>query len=286
MKALIDADIFQWEYGTGEDSEGNVIPWNFVRMRIESKIETILNAVNATEYQLYLTSDDKSNFRYNLATIKPYKGNRSGTEKPRYYNEIRNYLKDQRGAIEIHGMEADDAIAIEQYRDYSRAVTLYGMYIEDDPIEEELLGTLDEYLEDSLETVICSRDKDLRMVPGYHYSWSAGKNHKEKELYYVSEIEGLRNFYGQMLTGDTVDNIPGLFGVGKSSSLLTHLTTLDSDWDMYSFVLSHYSKRFGSYAGQFLLENARLLWMLKEEKVMWEPPKEPKNEESIRTNIS
>jgi hypothetical protein len=110
------------------------------------------------------------------------------------------------------------------------------------------------------------------MVPGWHYSWSAGTKHKEKEMYYVSEIEGLRNFYTQLLTGDTVDNIPGLFGVGKSSSLVKHLDTLDNADDMYLFVRSHYEKRFGSYCDMFLLENARLLWMLREEGVMWEPP--------------
>jgi hypothetical protein len=51
------------------------------------------------------------------------------------------------GAVVVDGMEADDALAIEQ--------TQYNL-----DMGEEC-------------SVICSRDKDLRQVPGYHYGWEA-----------------------------------------------------------------------------------------------------------------
>lgn len=274
MRALIDCDIFQWEFGSGTDSEGKLEPWPFIQARVQSRIEGILEAVDASDYQLYLTSDDKSNFRYKIATILPYKGNRQGTEKPHYYQHIRNFLKDHRGAIEVHGIEADDAMSIEQWRDYRLQKSMYSAYTEDNPIEEGHLGDLDTSLSEwQCNTVICSRDKDLHMVPGYHYSWGCGKQ-KEKEMWYVDELTGLKSFYKQLLTGDSTDNIPGLYGVGKSSSYLRAIDNCESELDCYKLVRDLYEKRFGNYCDQFLLENARLLWMLSYEGEEWIPPTE------------
>lgn len=244
MKALIDSDIFQHEFGNATDENGNILPWPFVQSRVQGRINRILEAVGADEYQLYLTSDDKSNFRYDIATIKPYKGNRKDLQKPYYYTHIRNFLIDHRDALEIRFMEADDAMAIEQYKALK---------------------------EGRKDTVICSRDKDLKMVPGYHYNWGAGKQ-LEQEIWWQDEINGLRCFYKQLLTGDSTDNIPGLFGVGKSSKLMSVIDNTDSELGMYNVVFEEYRKRFGNYAEQFLTENARLLWMLEEEGQEWIPP--------------
>lgn len=239
MKALIDADIFQWEFGSATDDEYKPLSWPLVQARIQSRIDRIMESTGADKYQLYITSDDKSNFRYELATIKPYKGNRL-TEKPHWYTHIRNFLVDFRGAIEVFGQEADDALGIEQCA--------------------SKLNT----------TVICSRDKDLHMIPGWHYTWGAGKQ-KEKEVWFQDEVGGLRCFYSQLLTGDSVDNIPGLYGVGKSSTHIKYINSLNIELDMYEYVRGQYELRFGSYAEQFLIENARLLWIRREEGELWKP---------------
>ena len=256
MKALIDADIFQYEFGSGIDSEGKVIPWPFVQARVQSRINGIMEATGASEYQLYLTSDDKSNFRYSIATIQPYKGNRSKTEKPYYYHHIRNFLVDHRDAIEVFEMEADDAMGIEQS---SNLKVL-------DNIDDRLKETTPIYHE--FDTVICSRDKDLKMIPGWHYSWGCG-NQKEKQLWWQNEIEAIRWFFTQAFTGDRVDNIPGLYGVGQSSKLITNLAGYSTFDETYDYVLSEYNKRFGSYAEKFLDENCKLLWILREEPESW-----------------
>ena len=266
MKALIDADIFQYEFGSSVDENGRPLPWPFVQSRVQSRIDGIMEATKADSYQLYVTSDDKSNFRYKIATIKPYKGNRKDLEKPHYYQHIRNFLIDHRGAIEVHGMEADDAISIEQYKQAYGALSQ--KYKWDDLKGFKKIGT-----------IICSRDKDLDMVPGWHYSWGAGKQ-KEKQLWWQDELNGIRSFYRQTLLGDTIDNIPGLFGVGKSSKLVTRVLSCVSELECYEYVLFEYTKRFGSYAEQFLKENARLLWMLQYEGQVWEPPTKTKKQNS------
>lgn len=253
MKALIDSDIFQWEFGNATDDEGRPLSWPLTQARIQGRIDKIIEATGADSYQLYLTSDDKSNFRYSIATIRPYKGNRKDVEKPRFYYQIRNFLKDHRGAIEVHGMEADDAISIEQYKNFKKVPR---------DIKEDLYHR---------DTVICSRDKDLNMVPGWHYSWECGKQ-KEKPLWWQDELSGLKCFYKQVLTGDSVDNIPGLYGVGKSSAAIQRIDDASSGYDCYKYVFEEYKKRFGSYARQFMEENARLLWMLQEEGQTWQAP--------------
>lgn len=268
MKALIDADIFQHEYGNATDDEYKPLSWPLIQARVQSRIDGILEATGADGYQLYLTSDDKSNFRYSVATIQPYKGHRP-SEKPHWYTHIRNFLVDFRGAIEVFGQEADDALAIAQYQDYCESFNRMGYDVRElkkDPLEVF-------YDREHCNTVICSRDKDLNMVPGWHYNWGAGKQ-KEQGMWFQTEIGGLRCFYKQLLTGDRTDNIPGLYGVGNSSKLLKDLELLNSEEDLFRFVFEQYEKRFGSYAEQFIVENGRLLWMRREEGEMWVFPKQ------------
>lgn len=248
MKALIDFDIFSYEFGNCTDAEYRPLAWPLVQARLQGRIDKILEATGADCYQGYLTSSDKSNFRYEIASIRPYKGHRK-TEKPHHYDRIRSFLEEHRGALICYGQEADDAMSIEQWKDYLSCRPNLG----------------------HCETVIATRDKDLDMVPGYHYNWGAGKQ-VEKKMWLQDSLGGYKCFYKQLLTGDTVDNIPGLFGVGKSSTHVKHIGTLDTAWDMYSYVLIEYQKRFGSYAEQFLIENGRLLWMRKEEGEIWELP--------------
>ena len=262
MKALLDGDIWQWEFGSATDDEHKPIPWPILQQRIQGRINSILEAVGADEYQIYLTSDDKSNFRYDVATIKPYKGNRKDIEKPFWYAHIRNFLVDQRGAIEVFDMEADDAISIEMYKNY------YESKLASEESGQFILP----------DVVCCSRDKDLRMVPGWHYSWAVG-NSPERPIYMVSENVGNINFYSQLLTGDPTDNIPGLFGVGKNSALLRNMECFETNYERYKYVLSEYTKRFGSYASLFLEENARLLHMCKGKANDWTAPQPTRSAE-------
>jgi hypothetical protein len=119
------------------------------------------------------------------------------------------------------------------------------------------------------------------MVPGWHYGWHKGKQ-QEKGMWFQDEIGGIKCFYCQLLTGDSTDNIPGLYGVGTSSAHLKHVNSFDTEHDMYRYVLGQYELRFGSYAEQFLVENARLLWMRKEEGELWTPPSLEKSQGELK----
>lgn len=262
MKALIDLDILPYSYGSLTFEDGTLMPLKLVQRKVDEKIKSIVRESGADDWVGYLT-DSGSNFRLDIATILPYKGNRSGTEKPPLWKGLREYLMeaypDQ--VTEVVGIEADDQLAIDQYEDIASSIY---------PCADDA---------EDLGTVICSIDKDLRMCPGWHYNWN------KEVLDFVTEIDGLRSFYKQLLTGDTCDNIKGLHGVGAKSKLVTSIDDMDEEQDMFLHVQEQYEKRFGSYADQFLLENGRLLWMLKDRDTMWEfPPIIIEDEEDEREN--
>lgn len=246
MRALVDSDILCYEFGGMvqlEDPE-KPLAWEIVRTMVDDRIKQILEATSATSYKLYLT-DSSSNFRVDLATIKPYKGHRK-TEKPYHWEAIRQHLIDSWDAEVQYGIEADDRLGIEQSTNFE----LY--WADHNEIIPELLNT-----------VICSRDKDLNMIPGWHYVWPAGK--QEEKLWFQDELSAIRCFYRQLLTGDSTDNILGLYGVGASSQLVKRLESFDQEQLMFEHVLKAYQDRFGTYATQFIWENAALLWIKREE---------------------
>ena len=159
-----------------------------------------------------------NNFR---KIINPdYKANRKDIIKPQYLNDCKQYLIDEYKAIVTDGHEADDALGYNQTKD----------------------------------SVICSIDKDLLMIPGHHY------NFVKKEYHEVSELDGLKAFYRQMLIGDSSDNIFGVKGIGKvkAAKLIDHL---DNEKDMFGLV-------FGLYNDHNRFEvNSDCLWIMRKEGV-------------------
>lgn len=216
--------------GSAKDPDtGHPLSWPLVRARLDDRITQILDTVEASSWQGYLTG--KENFRETVAVIQPYKGHRNRGERPFWYYAIYSYLRDSRNAVVVDGMEADDAISINACTDMGGSV-------------------------------ICSRDKDLRMVPGYHYQWPSWKQ-EEQEPFWVGPISGLQFFYTQLLTGDSADNIPGLYNVGPKSASVKRLSEYASELEMFKEVQHQYELRFGSFWEMFMWENGTLLWMLR-----------------------
>ncbi len=200
-------------------------------------IKRVILRTGADEYTLYLTG--KGNFREEIATILPYKGNRDGTHKPHHYDSIKRYLKENWGAQEVEGIEADDAMATTQM---------------DGILEGEVYAN----------TCIATIDKDLNMIPGWHYNWN------KDILYFIDEDTAIQWFYCQLIMGDTVDNIRGIQGAGKKKTYQI-LSTCKDEKDMYWEVLKLYDKKYDKPM-EALMENAHLLWMIREEGVRWKPP--------------
>lgn len=194
-------------------------PWHKVKKTLMSVVDGLILVLDC-KYQGFLSG--KGNFRYKVATILPYKGNRANVEKPYHYDNCRQFLVENYDAVLSVGEEADDSIGKAATGDH----------------------------------IIVTIDKDLDMIPGTHY------NPDRDEWYEISELQGIQKFYQQLLTGDkSTDNIPGLHGVGPKSTLVKKIETMEKEEDMVEFVYQEYFRRFGSYAPLFMVENAQLLWI-------------------------
>ena len=195
-----------------------------IQTMAESLEDLLMFKLPVSVWEVFLTG--KGNFRYDVAKTAPYKGNRK-SEKPKHYHLLREYLESAWSAKVITGMEADDAIAI----------------------------TATELGEES---VIVTIDKDLNQVPGWHY------NFVKDELFHVTPEEGIRFFYHQMLTGDTVDNIKGVKGIGpKTADKLLNGLSEKEMWDLCVDKLGSEDRA---------MENANLLWMLRNPDEYFKPP--------------
>lgn len=261
MRALIDADVLTYEAGfsgqyVDENGEEVIRNFDFVAETLDGKIKNIVESAWCDEPILYLTYgrhlhgiinkeaarqglppyEYKPNFRYEAAVTQPYKDR--GNKKPYHFHNIIAYMLGNYKVKVVEGIEADDAICMD-------------------------------------EGVVCTRDKDLRMKPGWHYGWECGgqPGFPLSEVGEIGHLElrngklhgtGYKFFSAQRLTGDRVDNIPGLsrYGPVKVFKLLGHLESKD---DLDKAVEEEYERVIGEGYEKRLEEVSHLLWMLQEQ---------------------
>lgn len=251
MHALIDGDILVYTAGFSaqkkdpETKEVIILPVEFALANTKRLVISILEKTGADDFSLFLTAGGKT-FRDNIATIQEYKGNRKKAVKPVHYSAIREYLINTWGARLVENEEADDMLGILQYRAFK--------------IDPDL-------------SIICTVDKDLLMIPGWHY------NIRKETTMFLNEEEAITNFYCQLITGDSTDNIPGLKGYGDKypfKKARKYLEGSKDEEEMYKRALAAYEKSYPALTfGQIenrVLEIGRLLWILREPHWAWRPP--------------
>ena len=135
-------------------------------------IQKIYERFSGEDIRLYVSSDKQDNHRYRIAKTIGYKHDRPA--KPKHYEACRRYLVEHWDAKEVTKGETDDRVAIE--------LTKYRKY----------------------DALLVHVDKDLNQVAGRHYN-------PDKDIEYeITELEGRRHLYTQIVIGDTSDGIPGL----------------------------------------------------------------------------
>ena len=148
----------------------NPLPEHHVYADVDRQMNYILEQCNTDRFEVYLTGKD--NFRKELTDT--YKAHRKDQRKPVHFQAAFDYMINMWDAEVVNGMEADDLLGIRQ----------------------------------SDETIICTKDKDLDMIPGKHFNFGRG------EMYTVDEDSAHKFFWLQMITGDRADNIWGIPGMG------------------------------------------------------------------------
>lgn len=245
---------------TGEEL---LFDFDFVESLILNKLRVIDIEIEATEEPLIFFSDSdtfnnihnrsrrlfgdtpreyQKNFRYERAVSRPYKGARVDNKPFHFYNIFAYMHGHYDTIISTDGLEADDELGIYQCST-------------DEP------------------TIICSRDKDLRMIPGNHYSWECGKQlsigpHYTDDIGSLELINnkkllgyGKKFFYSQLLTGDVVDGIPGLKGYGPVAAYSV-VEPCATEKQMFEAVKAEYKSKGASL--EYFKEQADLLWIHRE----------------------
>lgn len=254
------------QYIDADTGELIVRDFEFVAELADQRIKEIEAEVWSTEPStLYFTGDKRlnkiknkqlkregkqqeeyvDNFRFAVAKKAEYKGNRKGG-KPFHFHNLRAYLMSRYDYVVAKGIEADDLLSVHQ-----RLRLEY------------------------LDTIICSRDKDLRITPGMHFSWSCGKQEQwgPRRVTELGELElkggkklvgnGLKFFYAQVIMGDPTDNIPGLPRGGPALAYKT-LNECSTELEMFEKTCELYKKVYGDGWREEMQEQMNLTWMVQE----------------------
>lgn len=222
MIALIDGDLVAYRSAASSNDE----PFEVAQMRCDSLMRQLLAETNSEEFVCYLSGP--TNFR---KEVNPeYKANRKDQEPPRWLQECKEFLIVEWKAKMVEYLEADDLLGINQTQN----------------------------------SIIVSLDKDLRMVPGEHYSWeiSTAKWVKPAEFKTITKMEGLQNFYLQILTGDPTDHVIGLAGIGPVKARRI-LEGCETEQEMFDAVYNKYNDP------QRFLMNGVCLWICQQENTTW-----------------
>jgi len=224
--ALIDADIVCYRCAAASENEIKEV----AILRASELMQRIIDDTKAETYVAYLTGSDNYRYTYN----PEYKANRKDVVRPRWLQDIREHIVvDWKASVE-DGQEADDAMGIHQMSNQ--------------------------------DTVICSIDKDMLMIPGDHYNFVQGIYREQ------FAIPAIRHFYWQLIMGDRADNVFGFDGKARQTvpkkleGVMAELESYDDELDMFQFVRSLYND------DQRLQINGICLWIRRQPDEIWKFP--------------
>ena len=86
----------------------------------KSMVESVLYALKTNKFNGYLGKGDS--WRVERSTLLKYKGNRDDTLRPLLLGDVRDYIVKKYGAEVVEGLESDDWVTIDAYRDKSKVV--------------------------------------------------------------------------------------------------------------------------------------------------------------------
>lgn len=235
----VDADMLCYVAGGGEDMSVATS-----RRIVHSMVETFREQAQAERAVLQMTASGcLKGQRVLVPTSQPYQAQRKGSRRPKNWGYLREYLAQYAGPdfkVKIwDDREADDGFG---YVSVSRP-----------------------------NDVICTNDKDMQMLEGWHLDWTT------KELFEVprdtyelirgNKTYGYKWFLLQMLQGDSADHIRGLGkcaaaprGCGPATAAKMLAGTAGKE-DGIAEVVRFYKGAFDDKWANEFAEQAMLLWI-------------------------
>lgn len=251
MKLLIDADILKYRAAASieklnkETGLYDIEPVHHAYYNVNSMVRKMKVKLRCTDAEFFLTPKNNNNFRYKIDPN--YKANRKQVRLPIHLQDVHDYIKKRYNANESKGQEADDDITIRHYELNSR---LYHKAV--------------------INSVICSIDKDFNNVPGYHY------NFVKDCFYYVSELEAKKNFYLQILTGDSADNVPRIKKGWRQKKVEELLQNALTEQEMIDIVLLEIKKNVNEWeckTDDYMTKIGQLLHLRTYPNELWRIPR-------------
>lgn len=243
---LVDGDYLVY-YTSGN----NETPIGDARLRLMQKLDDLKTMSGAEHVVVHLTATGShKGHRYAAATVKPYQENRSGSSRPKNWDQLRDFVESYKGNAfrqKIWGTrEADDGIC------YHAKVLPYG------------------------KAVIAMKDKDSQMFTGcIHMDWDTFELTEVPADTYEMEnsagrMFGHKWFWLQLLMGDSADNIPGLPLIRSHTGKMIlcgearakdALCMTSSNEEAFDIVSRHYANHYKEGWADALAEQMVLLWM-------------------------
>lgn len=207
---------------------------------LKNILETYIEKGRCDTPRFFIGGDPSKNFRFEIATIKGYKSTRS-TEKPVHFKSLRKWAMDNLNPAVSDGVECDDLVSIELYKDY-------------------LKGSKNP---DNCECVLIAVDKDSKVTPG----WMINPD-KDDVPVWVTCQAARHWLYTQGIGGDACDAIKGVPGYGykKADKILQDCET---DEDYWYTTVKAYEKGWRAYCakkkakgeGYFITKDQKLSYL-------------------------
>lgn len=271
VTAYIDTDVLLYKFGFAceqaiEWEEGKfTYTGNIERAKSEfdSLIDSVIEELVAwsgdedAEVEARMCFSSRSG-SFRKLIYEDYKKNRTGKRKPTIMQEFLEWVRGEWGWLDEPWLEGDDILGV------------YGATY--DPNERGRLK------------VMCSIDKDMLTVPGFHYNWDKVSD----GVIYVSREEAAENFYTQVLTGDTVDNYPGCPGIGPKRAAGIISKAREEGVQIWDAIVSAYKDKGKDEV--FAIQMARCAYILQPNYYdldegsieLWAPGRARKEEENVQ----
>ena len=226
MTALIDGDSLFYiiGYNNREESPEDLHSVHLVNTGVDSFVDTILLLTQSEDYCGFIGHPEYKSFRSETYKYNTYKGDRP--EEPEWLTAwkpiIRKRLEEKWGFICSPFLEADDLISM-------KVAIIYDQ-----------------------EYIICSPDKDLKQLPGFHYDYKQTIPEDRKVVITtISSAKANYNLWVQIIMGDSSDSVAGVPGLGevKAKKLLDEA---NDPIEYAAIALRAYCKYFGPHYGPII----------------------------------
>jgi len=233
MILLVDADSLLWSscYKTKREPDESLF-FKDIADAYDKFDEVFMKIINDIEENHYPVDDvevfanSRGNFRKYI--YDKYKANRKRRELPPLLPDMQKYVVDNYNATYMYGVETDDVVA-SKWKMLSEEVGRDNV-------------------------MIVSIDKDYKQFPCLLYNYHA----KHRCVYDINDWQSMYNFYGQMITGDTADNVNFCIGYGQRW-VEKNLSTCETHYEFTKAVFRLYKELYKSKAREKYIQCYNLL---------------------------